>query len=354
MLNLFAIALLALSLWNIRIFTGREVWNSDYLSPKNAQAVKGLLAMVVLLHHLAQSTTRCGEGNFLFHLFAHAGLLPVAVFFFYSGYGLQKRYMQDESYRHHYLQKRIPTLLFPYLIATALYWLLYTILGDPYSWREVLRGFYNGHPIVKYSWYVLAVLAFYFVFYLLMVVCKKHYIAMVLGAGAFCLLWRGLCRYAEIGAYWYSYIHILVLGMLWAVGEKRILEGIEGHHCLWIALASLGFLAAAAISHFGRYSFNELVVVLFVVLFVLVLTKVKISNGILRFLGRISYEIYLFQGLFIVGLRNGAVYIENGFLFCLLALTGTLVVACLAHLCFRWVLARYSQRLNGHSRMPVG
>ena len=348
MLNLFPLSFLLILLWQAKLCRGKGNYHRDYLSREHCSSIKGALSLVILLHHLGQSIMTGGGGRgSLLLLFAHiGGILPVAMFFFYSGYSLQKKYMCDQEYARYFLLKRLPMVLIPYLSVTLLYWLQSYLLGQPYTLQEVLRSFYSGFPIVRFSWFILALLCFYFVFFLLMKLCKTHFSAMVLGALLYCAVWRWICIRAQIPPYWYSSIHVLAVGMGWAVWENKITGWLQKYGWLGISIPVAAFLLIAPISHFGAQNLNELVVVCFVLAAASLLTKIQFFNPILRFIGGISFEIYLLQGLFLTGLRNSGFYLNNGFLFCLLVISGTLLAAWGAHLVFRTILRKYRNFLS--------
>lgn len=342
MLNLIPLALILVSLFQVKILTKRGEFHRDYLSREQSSAIKGILAIVILLHHLGQEVMETGGNAPLLLLFAHiGGVLPVAMFFFYSGYGLQKKYMTSPHYEKGFLQKRVPTVLLPYLIVTLLCWGQSWLLGDPYSVRDVVGGFYDGFPIVRFSWFILELIFFYFVFYLLMKICRKHFSAMLPGALVYLVLWNLVCRRAYLPAFWYSYTHTLIIGMAWAIFEGPIEKAV--HRLGWPGILTMlfVFLLAASVSHFGGSSFNEILVVLFLFAVIPVLTKVRFYNPVLKFLGSISYEIYLLQGFFLTALRNDVFYLESNFLFCLFALGLTLFFGWIAHLLFGMLLKGY-------------
>lgn len=77
------------------------------------------------------------------------------------------------------------------------------------------------------------------------------------------------------------------------------------------------------------YCFAESV--LFVAMLLLISFRVSIGNGVLRFLGECSFEIYLYQGLFIKIIFNTKEILSNEFLFALLCMVSTILLAMLMH-----------------------
>ena len=77
------------------------------------------------------------------------------------------------------------------------------------------------------------------------------------------------------------------------------------------------------------YCFAESV--LFVAMLLLISFKVSVGNRILKLLGECSFEIYLYQGLFIKIIFNTKKILSNGFLYALLCIVSTILLAMLMH-----------------------
>ena len=144
--------------------------NEEYLSLKTCNSIRGILALIVLFHHIAQ---RINSG-YLFSEFTKFGFLPVSVFFFFSGYGLMKKHISEANYSKGFIKKRIPSLLIPYLIVIFLYWLMYACYGEVYSFADMLDILSRGYIIASASWYIVDIIILYFVFYLSMKLFKKN------------------------------------------------------------------------------------------------------------------------------------------------------------------------------------
>ncbi len=336
-MDALAVSFLLLIVWRMEIVKEKGKSNRLYLSQDSSKMIRGIMAILVVFHHLAQRTS----GGTIFPQFRQIGYLAVAVFFFYSGYGSMKKYMLDKTYKHRYLLRRLPPILFSYLFATAVYWLMYAAFGKLYTLKDIIAAVLHGAPIVAFSWYVINILIFYVVFYLLMIIFDGHEKGMIAGALVYFIIWVQICRKLGYSSYWYTTTHLLILGMLWAVEEKRILAILKKNYLLSILGSCGGFLLLFNLSKIIPEQFltaetglvlRGAIAGMFVLALMAVLQKVKIGNTALRFLGSISFEIYLFQGVFMISLRNGRIYIQNEFLWCIIVLAGTIIFAYLAHI----------------------
>ena len=350
-IDLLPVALLAVFVYKSKPLTKGKGFDNDYLSITAGRSLRGVFAIVVVFHHLAQKM----DAGVLFDIFSKFGFLAVSVFMFLSGFGLQKSHMKSESYRKKFLLRRIPQVLFPYIIVNVLFWLMYALDGKIYSVKDIALTFAKGEPLVSYSWYIVNILIFYVVYWLLMLLFKKRYLLMIIGAVVFYIVYAAFCFKMRFNSYWYSSSHLFILGMVWAVYEDKIL-GIIKKRYIFISAASLVlFLALFIIKSYHPKMVTGKVLpltitmtasALFMLLVILYSLRVKFGNRILEFLGNCSLEIYLVQGLFIVGLRGNRVFIENELIWAVMTVIGSIVLGFILHVLFAKLLRGYRRLLK--------
>ena len=168
--------------------------------------------------------------------------------------------------------------------------------------------FAEGKPIVSFSWFVPAVLTFYLAFWVLMKLCKQRYTAMVLGGAVWFAVYMVACMGLRWGQWWYISAFPVVAGMAWAVHGGAVDTLLK---------------ACAA--------------TLFTLVVMLALHKVRFGNPVLRWLGQLSLEIYLMQGLAIMLLRSRWIYIKTPVLYGGLILVLTVVFAAVVHIAFKGI-----------------
>lgn len=338
MLDLLPLGLLALCLWRLRfakpLLSGMH---EDNLSRESAASLRGLLALVVIFSHL----NIWRSGGFIFPWFGKVGNLTVSVFFFLSGYGLQKQHMSRENYARGFLKKRLLTVALPYVLATALYWVYYLWLGREYTLLQVVTSLFRGNPIAAFSWYILASLSFYVGFWLIMVSCRKRYGAMVLCT----LLWYGLytafCVMMNYGTWWYISAFAAVLGVAWAVYEQPLRPWLERNYSYVLICAVLALIGMVLLSRqlsevpvAGQIS-NVAEAAVFASCVILITFKLSPGNPVSKFLGQLSMELYLMHGLAMMLWNNSLVRIKNDLLYCLLVLVTSVVLALILHIAFK-------------------
>ena len=350
LMDILPLSLIGLILFRIKLVKPLNSVNCDYLSIETSKCYRGIFAIVVLFYHLTQMT----DAGFLFRLFEKSGYLAVSVFFFLSGFGLQKSYiLKGEDYKNGFLLKRIPSILIPYIITIIIYWLSYSITGHAYSIKEVFISLINGNPIVTYSWYIINILLFYVVYWILMLVCKKHYLLMIIGGLIWTIVYIFICKKMGYDEFWFNASHLLVFGMFWATYEKKILAFIKKTYYIFTPVIWGSFILffikktdfATSLS-IPLLPFTMLTALLFVLSVVMLVLKVQIGNKPLNHLGNISLEIYLMQGLFITvlpiyAIRNKFSFSGIDFLWCLVVIICTIIFSFLLHLVFKKILKKY-------------
>lgn len=335
--DLLLLLLPLLCLWGLSFVKpfGKQL-NTDCLSPERTASVRGLLALLVIFIHVGQYA----PGGPVMTLLSRTGYLIVAVFFFLTGYGLQSRHMAQRDYARGFLLKRLRLVALPYLVLTGIYWSYYLWMGRSYDLKYVLTRFWQGNPLVSFSWYILAVFSFYLAFWLLMRLCRRNYKAMLLGG----LVWFGLhtavCAALGYGAFWYVSALCPVVGMAWAVYRKKLEDLLQKRY-----FAVLAAVAAALVLSFlldgllNTPVLSEMIKVasagLFAAAFALVLYKVRFGNPALQLLGQMSMELYLTQGLALMVLRSRLIPIRSPFWYALWALPVTVILAAVVHIAFK-------------------
>lgn len=354
--DLFPVALLGLCLYKLKsVGNVLNETNDEYLSLQTCNCLRGIFAIVVVLHHLAQRT----ESGFLLPYFNKVGVISVGVFFFFSGYGLQKQYLKNgEKYRKNFLIKRLPSVIIPYAFFNVLYWILYAVGGNIYSVKEIICDFLNGHTLVSFSWYIVVIVEFYLFFFLFMLICKSNHFAMIVCTVIWFFVHFVLCIKMGFGSWWYASAHILPVGMFWATYEDAILKIIKKHYWLCFLASVFGFVTsiglpkisglmkATIISKCLMFVLPFLEVIFFVLIVLMTMLKFKMKNAALEFLGKISLEVYLAQGIFMKCFRTHFINIESDVIYVIACIIATVVFAWIMHYIDDYALRKYKKLIK--------
>lgn len=355
LLNGFVVLFLFFVFYKTSVVRPCNQINTEYLSLDNCLSYRGVAAIVVLLHHAALVNEK--TDIFLFKFFAVVGYLSVAIFFFLSGYGVMKKYMMDENYEKNFLKKRMSSILIPYTFFLILYW-LYKCLYSYVSPKEVLNSYITGLPIVQNSWYVVVIFFFYILFFLQMKIFKRQYKYFVLSGIIIDFAWIFLCRKLGYGIHWYNTTHVILIGFLWAMKEAEIKERILKHTKLHIYMVAallllllfcffgisiqkkILFFIPAEYLTFVYSVYTSIIFILFVFLFNL---RLQTGNYFQKWIGKISFELYLIHGLFLDLFKNKYIPIESPALYVFLSLILSIVSAFLIHNALKFIMTRKIQ-----------
>lgn len=352
LLDLLVLIFLIVTVLNIRVVMQKNAFNDDCLSLKSCNSYRGIFAFVVILHHISQRVS----GGYLLSDFTRVGYLAVSVFFFLSGYGLLKKHLTDDNYSHGFLQKRLPAILIPYIIMTMIYWVSYAVLGDVKSigflWYDFIK---NGNLIVWFSWYVVAIVLFYLAFYILMKTTKKNRPAIILGSVIYAILYTFICRKLSFGMWWYSTAFTPVAGLAFAAYEEKILAFLKRFYFFVLPVLMIAFYFIARFKwdiywkmpgDITELILSTVLAILFLLLIVLFALKLKVGNKVLDFLGKISFELYMSQGLLMLVLRNDYIKIQNDFLYASIVLVLSVALAYVLNVLFSAILRKYKTILE--------
>ena len=85
-----------------------------------------------------------------------------------------------------------------------------------------------------------------------------------------------------------------------------------------------------------EYKNHFIISIIIVLLFLLLNMKIKINNKLLEFFGKISYELYMVQGLFLDIFRTRIYNIQNDLYFALLVIVCSILSAYILNVFFSY------------------
>ncbi|NCB92495.1 MAG: acyltransferase [Clostridia bacterium] len=291
------------------------------ISKKSIQWLQILCAICVLLHHLGE------QGVQWLRFFVPMGYYPVAFFFFCSGYGLVKSYQDKEYYLEHFFSNRMLKIIFPFFVANVVYFIVKIVIHNTEEMWSLKRFLFGG-AVVKYSWYVIAIIFLYLVYYIAFRILGKRNIKgaiMMVAVGI--LFWILVMIFMRSGEHRYVSSPCFVLGCLLGVGREKK-EILYSRHGAGIFSSVLMIVFIFCSNATEQDVIRILCEIFGCIFFTLVLTSSdKYINKIpwdISFLYKYNYEFYLYQGLWIILLKQ---LIDFSILYSALVLGGTVVTA---------------------------
>ena len=282
-------------------------------------------------------------------------------------------YLKKENYLKDFLNKRIMKIVIPYIIAIIFTILVYLLTGQ-LTPRKIFNSLVEGEPVVRFSWYVLAIIILYVVFYLSAKFLKKKKminIAVFGGTILYCIVvnnilgfnnwWVNSCFAFFIGIYWASYKEKYAITLKdknkiirYAIMLSIILFAIIGIQFFTSGYAIMDIINDTDLADdimrepIPVINMNIICIALLFVLFT-ILEKMRLNDKVFTFLGNISFEIYLYHGLVMYLLRNPCFYCRIDYLYVILVIGLSIILAKLMNIANNKIYNFYMNKVEKES-----
>ena len=282
-------------------------------------------------------------------------------------------YLKKENYLKDFWNKRIMKIVIPYIIA-IIFTILTYLLTRQLSLRKIFNSLVEGEPVVRFSWYVLAIIILYIVFYLSAKFLKKKKmmnIAVFGGTILYCIVvnnilgfnnwWVNSCFAFFIGIYWASYKEKYAITLKdknkiirYAIMLSIILFAIIGIQFFTSGYAIMDIINDTDLADdimrepIPVINMNIICIALLFVLFT-ILEKMRLNDKVFTFLGNISFEIYLYHGLVMYLLRNPCFYCRVDYLYAILVIGLSIILAKLMNIANNKIYNFYLNKVEKES-----
>lgn len=294
--------------------------NQNYLSRENTDCLKGICAIMVVICHVC-SRTNIGASIGLGPIYTAFGYWVVSGFMFMSGYGLTRSILNKYNgggYLQIFLSKRVlPIYMLMALLSVVYYGMGHLLALEPPSLSCFIQSFFFGNTVIKFGWFLQAIVVIYLLFYISARISTK--VAHTNPEAALCILmtfalslYMGGCLIMNLSDTWYETVLAFLAGMLIAA-NKPVVDMILATkwHTIWILTILL--FAFAFCFLFRRASFvpelpamilKMITSPLFVLCWIPVMRLKSLANPFTAFLSKLFLEIYICQGLAFLLLSN--------------------------------------------------
>lgn len=289
----------------IKYFAKKDV---DALNKENSLALRGICAIEIMLGHLGIAT-----GSLLLYPNRKAGILFVGIFFVLSGYGLAYSVSRKENYMENFLRSRIAKIIVPaYVIYVVGVFVNIAIEGwTGRRFADIVNPIMFWHGT---NWYVWELIGLYIVFWICekFRLLRKNYLLVFLVSLAFvCAAFA-----FKINNPWYGSTFCFWLGLVFYENQAKVKELFYSKFpwlkifflSVTVCISILLFFVLGEESLIGNLIARNVASLAFSLLVIIILHYIQVGNVVSKWLGKYSYEIFLFHPLFIAVLRE---YVNN-------------------------------------------
>ena len=274
----------------------------DYLAKANTTSVNGIFILIVFLNHF-QSYVAVPKIYRWFIL--GIGQLMVAMFLFYSGYGvgesIQKKGM---AYVKSIPVKRVGKVLSEFALAVLLFALVDVILGIGFTPSQFFLSLVGWKNLGNSNWYIFVILCLYLFTWLGFLLFPK---SPWKSFAVICLLTALLFLFLQEKkvSWWYNTLTAYPFGLLFSLTKKRWEKWLEQPVSYGIILIS-SLAVTVLLRTVSRYVPAHLCMTVSYCIFILAVTKkVPVYHPILWWLGNHLFEIYILMRIPMIILKRG-------------------------------------------------
>ena len=325
LLCIYPVLLIILLVFGAKI-APKDTFHQDFLSLKYTKVLQGAAAVGIILHHLVQEVTNYGgiHKGPITHM-NWMGVLFTSVFFFFSGYGLLKSYQSKPDYLDNFLEKRIPSVLIPFLVSNVIYFYFVGLYsGKIIRVTDVVTCLTGFTLLNTNTWFLVEILLFYLLFYMIYKRIKNPNIAFGTMTGAVLTIIvislllghdnSEMNGHWFMGEWWYNSTIVFVMGMLVARFEMQVVGFAQKNYKWLLPVVVILFLSVYSLSEYvvqnlgyyreweGHPGYIEKAITaivqslagcFFMAVIGLICMKVRFYNIIIAYVGKISLALYI-------------------------------------------------------------
>ncbi|WP_216387208.1 acyltransferase family protein [Arcanobacterium phocae] len=330
-MNIFLVALLAVTVFRARIMHQPDV--ESYISHAHTTHINGLFILIVFYAHVrTYIPVDPHADSWMLGLATGLGQLMVALFLFYSGFGVHESIRRKPGYVQSIPVKRFGVTWINFACVVAIYALVGLLLGRDFTLAQVVLAFTGWTSVGNSAWYIFAILVLYaltFVVYSL--VGSRPHLALV-AMFAVTLAFSLLMWWAKDFSATYSYNTVLCypLGMAWSAYRAPVEKWLRGAHSWrrWLFLLVTTTAGFVVVKNYAgiHYLVFQMAALWYCAVAVLVTMVIHLDSPVLAWCGRNLFWIYVLQRLPMMVLTYAG-WAEYRYVFVVVSLVVTVILA---------------------------
>ncbi|PEW16951.1 hypothetical protein COD21_04285 [Bacillus cereus] len=281
--------------YNYSIIQKEEIMEFDYnlknyLNKNWSNQLKGIAIILVILGHL--------------QLISHAGAWGVAIFLIVSGFGLTQSYLKSGI--NNFFKKRVSKVLVPYSIVTLIWVVIDAFIGIKHSISSTilaLIGINLNEEFDKSMWYITFILMWYIIFYITFKFIRNNSIRIIV-LFVFSIMFYKFSFIFPSSVGVGLYVLEFPIGVLLGLTYKRIIDIKTNklkiiQSILTICCFGLFFILYTQFDSYKAYLLESLFFAIGSISAFGMLSLYSVKMKLIEWIGIISFEIYLFEFIFI-------------------------------------------------------
>lgn len=334
---IFFVLILLLIIFSAASVTKANEFNTDYISRDATNNIKGIFVILILFSHAKGYIQLDGVYDSMYSAVQnHLNQMVVAMFLFYSGYGIMEQIKKREfAYIQSIPTKRFPNLLLNFDIAVCFYIILYLALGKRLTFSQILQGLTAWNGIGNSSWYIFVTFVLYIItclsFFFIKWSDKKIFklLGTVILTALSIIFISILMHDTPKERFWYNTAILYALGFWYSLFKDSIEKWLMRNDILYFTVLAL--LTAVYIftylHRWDRFFIYEIWAVLFTLGVVLITMKVKIESNLLKWFGEHIFSIYILQRIPMIIFTELGIAARHKYIFIIISIAATIPFA---------------------------
>ncbi len=317
----------------------------DFLSRDMTSAVNGYFLTTVFMTNFIQylSSDMYNTSDWIYIQINRAlGQLIVAMFLFYSGYGVMESIKHKKNYIHTFPVKRILLFALDFEIAAVIYLLVSCLTDNAPAFRYAVKAFLAWESLGNSNWYVFAIMYLYLVTYLSFRFIRSGYTGISLMFMIAFAVFYMFFMSRHKGGWWYDTVMCYPAGMIfsWQAEKiRRYLSGSVWYYCVGLIVLCCSFLAVYTCRK-GNVWFFELLSVLFALIIVMLTVRFRAAGRFYGYIGKHLFCFYIYQRIPMI-LFKDSLGRSNIYLYFLVCVAGTALIGFIMIHVYEWLHKKY-------------
>lgn len=310
-------------------------FNDSYLSFEATNAVKGIFILLVFIKHATPYVINSGwtplgvRGECFYLINNNVGQWIVAMFLFYSGYGVMESIKRKGlNYVKELPKNRILQVLVNFDIAVLIFIVVDLILKKPLTIKQCFLSFIGWDSVGNSNWYIFIIMLMYLItfvaFYRDTKTYRKPLTLTVLLTLALCILLSYVKQ-----EYWYNTMFCYTAGLFFSVHKNKVESLTKGYYWQMLITLLILLLIADRIPYSAKGLVYNAFAVVFCFIVVLLTMKFRINSPVLRWCGKNLFPLYIYQRVAMIvlsSIKDGAFAASYPVLFTVACLVITLII----------------------------